>query len=76
MNVIFGILLAVQAQSPISDPPAAAGAAVPNSVHATRAETPPALDGRDDDPVWRTAPVITQFLEARPSEGAAPRLRT
>ena len=76
MNVIFGILLAVQAQSPISDPPAAAGAAVPSSVHATRAETPPALDGRDDDPVWRTAPVITQFLEARPSEGAAPRLRT
>ncbi len=36
----------------------------------------PALDGRDDDPIWRTAPTIDQFFEAKPSEGASPKLRT
>jgi hypothetical protein len=34
------------------------------------------LDGRDDDAVWRASPAIDQFLEAKPSEGAAPKLRT
>jgi hypothetical protein len=34
------------------------------------------LDGRDDDAVWQSAPVIDRFLEARPSEGAEPRFRT
>lgn len=43
---------------------------------ATRAAAPPIIDGRDGDAVWRAAPVITQFLEARPSEGAAPKLAT
>lgn len=72
MTVILGILLALQGQSMVPDPPAQP----PNTVHATLATAPPVLDGRDDDPVWRTAPVIDQFLEARPSEGAAPKLRT
>ena len=34
------------------------------------------LDGRDDDAVWRTAPAIDRFLQAKPSEGAPARLRT
>ena len=46
------------------------------TVQATRAAAAPVLDGRDDDPIWRATPVIDQFLEARPSEGAPPQLRT
>ncbi len=46
------------------------------TVRATQAADPPVLDGRDDDAVWRSAPAIDQFLEAKPSEGAAPKLRT
>jgi hypothetical protein len=46
------------------------------AVRATRAAVPPIIDGRDNDPVWRSTPVITQFLEARPSEGATPKLET
>ena len=34
------------------------------------------LDGRDDDEVWSRARIISQFQEARPTEGGAARLRT
>ncbi|MGE3527012.1 MAG: DUF5916 domain-containing protein, partial [Gemmatimonadales bacterium] len=36
------------------------------------APTPPVIDGRENDPVWQTAPAISGFLQARPSEGANP----
>jgi hypothetical protein len=45
-------------------------------LRASRAETPPTIDGRGDDPVWRSATVIDQFREARPSEGAEAKVRT
>ena len=48
----------------------------PTSIGATRAARPPAIDGRDDDAVWREAPPITAFQEWRPSEGGPPKLPT
>ncbi len=48
----------------------------PTSIAATRAARPPAIDGRDDDAVWREAPPITAFQEWRPSEGGPPKLPT
>ncbi len=72
LMAFFGILLALQAQSIAAapTPPSA------TTVRATRTAAAPVLDGRDDDALWRTAPPIDQFLEARPTEGAPPRLRT
>jgi hypothetical protein len=67
------MLLVLQAQA-TTTPPLSLPAA--STVRATRAAEPPVLDGRDDDAVWRSAPAIDQFLEAKPSEGAPPRLRT
>ena len=72
VTAFFGILLAIQAQS-IAAAPTPPGA---TTVRATRTAAAPVLDGRDDDVIWRTAPPIDQFLEARPTEGAPPRLRT
>ena len=69
---MLGLLLALQAESVKTLP----AAPISTAVRATRAAVAPVLDGRDDDAVWRTAPVIDQFLEARPNEGAAARLRT
>jgi hypothetical protein len=66
------VLLVLQAQTTPPPPPLPTTTAV----RATRAADPPVLDGRDDDAVWRSAPAIDQFLEAKPSEGAPPRLRT
>ena len=43
---------------------------------ASRAFTPPVLDGRTDDPAWATAQVIDQFLEYDPNEGKETRFRT
>jgi len=43
---------------------------------AQRAMTPPAIDGRDNDEVWRQAQVISMFRQFRPVEDADPTLRT
>lgn len=43
---------------------------------AARANTPPVIDGKDDDPAWATTPVISAFKEWRPTEGKAPRFKT
>lgn len=47
-----------------------------NAASASRAITPPVLDGRTDDPAWATTQVIDQFLQYDPSEGKASRFRT
>jgi hypothetical protein len=43
---------------------------------AIRTSAPPVIDGIDDDPVWRTAPVISGFKQWQPTEGKEPRFRT
>jgi hypothetical protein len=45
-------------------------------VAALRAAQPPVIDGRDDDAIWRDAPLITGFKVFRPVEGAEPKFRT
>ena len=46
------------------------------SVVAVRAVRAPAIDGRENDAVWQSAPAITRFVEWQPTEGKAPRFRT
>ena len=72
MTTLLGILLVLQAQGTAVKPQLSSATVV----RATRTATPPELDARDDDVVWRSAPAIDQFLEARPTEGAPPKLRT
>jgi hypothetical protein len=43
---------------------------------AVRAAAPPAIDGKDDDPIWHTAPEITAFQQFSPASGAAASFRT
>jgi len=38
--------------------------------------TPPVVDGRLDDPAWRTAPVATEFVESSPAPAAPASLRS
>ncbi|HLB53929.1 MAG TPA: DUF5916 domain-containing protein, partial [Gemmatimonadales bacterium] len=60
-------------------PDSSAGLApVPRSLTASavRASPAPVVDGRDTDPVWRDAPIITEFLEFDPVEGKEARFRT
>jgi Domain of unknown function (DUF5916)/Carbohydrate family 9 binding domain-like len=45
-------------------------------VVAARADTPPVIDGRDNDAVWRSTAPITHFMEWQPKEATAPRFKT
>jgi hypothetical protein len=47
----------------------ALGAGIP-TVRAIRASTPPEVDGRLDDEVWREAIRLTEFVQRNPDEGA------
>jgi hypothetical protein len=69
----LGALLTLQAQAATMPPPPLPTA---TTVRATRAAEAPVLDGKDDDAVWRSAPAVDRFLQAKPAEGAPPRLRT
>jgi Domain of unknown function (DUF5916)/Carbohydrate family 9 binding domain-like len=71
---------AVSAQE-LASTPRSANTAVPAEASATttialRAEKPPVLDGRGDDPAWRAAQVITRFRTFDPVEDGDPRFRT
>ncbi len=66
------MLMVLQAQTAAVLPPAE----VETSLRATRAAEPPVLDGSDADTVWRAAPAIDRFVQAKPSEGAPARFRT
>ncbi len=46
------------------------------TAQATRANTPPVIDGRDNDEVWQRAPAITEFRQFRPVEDGEPRYAT
>ncbi|MDQ6636132.1 MAG: carbohydrate binding family 9 domain-containing protein [Gemmatimonadota bacterium] len=43
---------------------------------AVRTPAPLVVDGRDDDPFWRSVPVISGFKQWQPTEGKTPRFRT
>ena len=45
-------------------------------IRAVRTHEAPKIDGLVDDPVWRAAPVFTDFLESFPTVGARPSLET
>lgn len=45
--------------------------AQPLELRAMRADAPPAIDGRLDEPVWTRAPLATAFVQAEPRQGDA-----
>src|SRR5436190_24294244 len=67
---VAAVILALQtAQSP--PPPPSTTTAL-----ARRASTPPVIDGKDNDEVWRQAPVIKDFRQFQPTEDANPSFAT
>jgi hypothetical protein len=70
------IALATQSLTPAGVPARAGFAPAVRGAVAVRAASPPTLDGKDDDAIWRSAPAITEFQQFAPSSGAAPSFRT
>src|SRR5437773_2845120 len=67
---VAAVVLALQGAT--SPPPA--NTATTTVAH--RAVTPPVIDGKDNDEVWRLAPVIREFRQFQPTEDANPSLPT
>src|ERR1700756_3202600 len=61
-------------QSAASPPPPKAASAT--TAVAQRATTPPVIDGKDNDAVWRIAPVIKDFRQCQPTEDGNPSFPT
>ena len=57
-------------ESTASSPAALGALAGRPIVRPTRTDTPPVIDGRLDDAVWRTAAKITELVQQRPLDGA------
>ena len=83
VTALLGLAMSLQTsqQVPIrADGRAGATVSVPaptdSSAHAVRATDAPSIDGKDDDQVWRTTPIISAFQEWRPAEGKPPRFKT
>lgn len=84
LAVILAVALQVTSGTPagtaVPRPPDGGAPPVPpptaTVVTAVRALQPPVIDGRDDDPVWRIAPPVTQFREFQPKEDGPPRYAT
>ncbi len=69
---VAAVVLALQAAASPPPPPAPTA----TTALAQRAATPPVIDGKDNDAVWRLAPVISGFRQFRPVEDADPSVRT
>ncbi len=69
---VAAVILALQTAS--SPPPPAAPSATTAVAH--RAAKPPVIDGKDNDEVWRLAPVIKDFRQFQPTEDANPSFPT
>ncbi|OLC86343.1 MAG: hypothetical protein DMD38_09470 [Gemmatimonadetes bacterium] len=66
------VVLALQGAA---SPPPSRGPSATTAV-AQRATTPPVIDGKDNDAVWRIAPVIKDFRQFQPTEDGNPSFAT
>lgn len=76
LSVIFTGLFHVQAFAGNTDHLLDSAALSKKNIVAIRAVTPPRIDGRADEAVWRTSPVAGDFVEYGPRNGTLPELRT
>jgi len=60
----------------LGDPPARAAASTSNVTVATRVASPPVIDGKEDDEVWKQAQLIDSFRQYLPKEDSNPTFRT
>jgi hypothetical protein len=78
---MHGLILLIVARVAVAqtsvDSARVAAALVPRTMRAIRLTgPPPTIDGRLDDPIWRTVPVATDFVQSSPHPGALARWRT
>ncbi|MGH7651700.1 MAG: DUF5916 domain-containing protein [Gemmatimonadaceae bacterium] len=74
---LFAVAGGAHAQDVLVDHAAnGAASAVLGRARAVFAQRPPIIDGRDDDPIWKSATAITGFREFDPKEDGDPTFQT
>src|SRR5690348_16138085 len=74
---LFSTLLIAQTNAPPQQKPPQSGAQEElRTVHASRVDHAPVMDGTLNDPLWEQATPITNFLQREPYEGQPPTERT
>src|SRR6266516_7993564 len=68
---MIALLAVLMLQAPANDSTPASAGRAPHVVTAIRADRPPTVDGRLDDPAWILAPAVTDLRQTDPDEGAA-----
>ena len=71
MGVVLSAATSLFGQGPAATAVRARGVGI-----AVRASTPPVIDGRDDDAVWKLAPPMTEFRQFDPGDDLDPAFRT
>jgi hypothetical protein len=74
--LLLPLALPAQSLAPRDPPSGAPRRPVAARAVAIRAAAPPVLDGKEDDAIWRTAPVIDGFQQFAPANGGAPSFHT
>ena len=72
----FFLFQAPETQTQLAVNPAKVAPHTSTTARAARAAHPVVIDGRDDDDVWKNAPLISDFLEFDPVEGKEARFKT
>jgi hypothetical protein len=72
LSLALTLLVPGTARARTVRPPAGA----PSAARAVRVDRAPVLDGRDDEPVWQSAPLIDGFRQFAPAEDAPTAFRT
>src|SRR5438309_226405 len=75
MMPLLPVATVVLALQGAASPPPSRGPSATTAV-AQRATTPPVIDGKDNDAVWRIAPVIKDFRQFQPTEDGNPSFAT
>jgi len=68
---MIALLATLTPQAPANDSTPPSVGRAPQVVTAIRADRPPSVDGRLDDPAWTLAPAVTDLRQTDPDEGAA-----
>jgi len=76
LGFVAAAALVVQAALPVARTPVPAALPTTTTASATRAVTPPSIDGIDSEEIWQLAPAITEFREFQPVEDKDPRFPT
>ncbi len=76
LSLLFASAAAAQSRAPLNAAKSSDPEIGRRVARAVRVAQPPKMNGRGDDPAWKSAPIFDEFREFQPKEDGPPRFRT